>query len=58
MTTIERIGFEASVSLEKDNAFLRGWRVGNDEVVVAKVAAYNAREFARCKAAALELLDL
>lgn len=58
MTTAERIGLEASLALEKDNALLRGWRVGNSPALLAKVAAYNQREYARCEAAALALLDL
>lgn len=58
MSLSERVGFEASVSLSKDFALVRGWNVGSSEAVQAKVEAYNEREYKRCEAAALALLDL
>ena len=58
MTLVEKIGFEASVALEKDTALLRGWQTGNDPAVIEAVAAYNEREAARCRQAALASLKL
>lgn len=58
MTFIEKLAFNASVALEKDSALIRGWEAGNDPDVKAAVAAYNDREKARCKAAALASLKL
>ena len=58
MTRAERIGFEARVALEKDNALMRGWKVAEAEEIKAAVAAYNEREYNRCKEAALALLNI
>lgn len=58
MTAVERTFFEAGVIFDKESAMVRGWRTSNSEAVQAKIKAYNEREYARCEAAALALLDL
>lgn len=58
MSVAERIAFEASVALVKDTALARGWKVGSSPNVKAKIEAYNQREYERCEAAALALLEV
>lgn len=57
MSVMERLGFEASIALERDTSLARGWKAGNDPAVKAAIETCNAREQARCTAAALKLLS-
>ena len=57
MSTIERVGFEVSVALDRTLPVVRGWEAGNHPAVKEKITAYNAREQERCVNAALALLD-
>lgn len=58
MTFVENAAFQLSVAMEKESAVVRGWNAGSDPDVLAAVGAYNDRERARCKAAALASLKL
>ena len=58
MTFAENAAFQLSVAFEKESPLIRGWNAGSDPDVLAAVTAYNERERARVKAAALAALKL
>lgn len=57
-TVMERIGFEASVALDKTPALIRGWDVGNDPDTQEAIKLHNESQYNRAKIALLATLKV